>query len=78
MPSIQSNPEPVADASLDVIESTIADLVRRYARGPSLALAQSVARHCEALCTHPELRDPESYCAYRRLARHWGFLARVG
>jgi hypothetical protein len=78
MLSIQSNHGPMAGTGLAAIEAALADLVRRYAREPSLALAQSVARHCEALCGHPEVRDPETYCAYRRLARHWGFLARLG
>jgi len=58
------------------IEGRLADLIRAYAREGSAALAQSVVRHLEALCGHPDLRDAQRFCAYRRLAHHWRWLAR--
>ena len=38
-------------------------------------LAGAVVAHLEALCRDPELRDPDQFCAYRRLARHWRWLS---
>lgn len=57
------------------IEGRLASLIRRYAHNPSGPLAQGVVRHIEALCHHPNLRDPVLFCAYRRLARHWRWIA---
>jgi hypothetical protein len=57
------------------LEVRLGDLIRRYVRGRSAELAQSVVGHIEALIQHPEVRDPALFCAYRRLATHWRWLA---
>jgi hypothetical protein len=31
--------------------------------------------HLDALCQDPDLRDPDLFCAYRRLVRHWRWLS---
>jgi len=76
------NPHARSDAidlcSMAAIESRLAELIRRSARGCPPELAQTVLRHIEALCRHPELRDPDQFCAYRRLARHWRWIAARG
>ena len=59
----------------EALEGRLGDLIRRYVGSRSAELAQSVVRHVEALCCHPELRDPALFCAYRQLATHWRWLA---
>lgn len=50
-------------------------LIRRYQREGSPGLARLVVLYLEALCEDPELRDADLFCAYRRLLRHWRWLA---
>lgn len=57
------------------LEYRLGDLIRRYVRGRSAVLAHSVVNHIEALIRHPQVRDPTLFCAYRRLATHWRWLA---
>lgn len=59
----------------EALERRLGDLIRRYAHGRSAELARSVTRHLEALIRHPQVRDPALFCAYRRLATHWRWLA---
>jgi len=56
----------------------LADLIHQYVREHSVALAETILCHIEALCLHPDdCREAEQLCAYRRLARHWRCLADV-
>ena len=57
------------------LEYRLGDLIRHYVRGRSAVLAHSVVSHIEALIRHPQVRDPALFCAYRRLATHWRWLA---
>jgi hypothetical protein len=59
----------------EALKGRLRDLIRAYVRARSAGLAQSVVSHIEALYRHPELRDPALFCAYRRLAIHWRWLA---
>ncbi len=81
-PTAETDPNVRSDASdpssMTAIEARLAELIRRSARGCPPDLAETVLRHIEALCQHPELRDPAQFCAYRRLARHWRWLAAHG
>lgn len=73
--------EPFADPALSTIpsgdlEHRLGDLIRRYVHQRSQELAQSVVRHLDALCLHPDYDgDSAQRCAYRRLARHWRWLS---
>lgn len=59
------------------LELQLGELIRRYVRHRSAALAERVVQLAEALYLHPDLGpDPARFCAYRRLARHWRWLAR--
>ncbi len=78
MPVLSPIPDQSPDLSLlepEALEGRLRDLIRGYVRTRSAGLAQSVVRHIEALCSHPDLRDPTLFCAYRRLATHWRWLA---
>lgn len=78
MTALPQTPDSSADLSLlapETLEGRLRDLIRGYVRARSAELAQSVVGHIEALCRHPELRDPALFCAYRRLATHWRWLA---
>lgn len=78
MTASSQTPDSSADLSLlapEALEGRLRDLIRGYVRARSAELAQSVVSHIEALCRHPELRDPALFCAYRRLATHWRWLA---
>lgn len=56
----------------------LADLIHQYVRERSVALAETILCHIEALCLHPaDCREPDQLCAYRRLACHWRCLAEV-
>jgi hypothetical protein len=58
------------------IERHLADLIRRYVRDGTAELAHRVVESIETLYRHPDLGgDAERFCAYRRLARHWRWLA---
>jgi hypothetical protein len=58
------------------IERHLADLIRRYAHDGTAELAHRVVESIETLYRHPDLGcDAERFCAYRRLARHWRWLA---
>jgi hypothetical protein len=58
------------------LELHLGELIRRYVRHRSAHLAERVVEYIEALYMHPDLGpDPERFCAYRRLARHWRWLA---
>lgn len=59
----------------DALRVRLGLLISRYLRGGSAELAGAVVAHLEALCRDPELRDPDQFCAYRRLARHWRWLS---
>lgn len=59
----------------DAIRGRVGVLIRRYLREGSPGLARSVVAHLEVLCEDPELRDADLFCAYRRLVRHWRWLA---
>lgn len=68
-------PELYALAS-QTLEHRLAGLIRRYVQRRSQGLAQAVVRHLDALCLHPDYDgDPAQRCAYRRLVRHWRWLA---
>ena len=56
------------------IEVRLGELIRRYAHEGTRGLGEAVVAHIEALCQHPDLRDPALFCAYRQLARHWRWL----
>jgi hypothetical protein len=58
-----------------VLEGRLRDLIRAYVARRSAALAEAVVAHLEALCVHVDTRDPGLFCAYRRLLRHWRWLA---
>lgn len=58
------------------LELHLGELIRRYVRHRSADLAERVVESIEALYLHPDLGpDTERFCAYRRLARHWRWLA---
>ena len=58
------------------LEHHVGQLIRRYVTHRSTELAERVVLSIEALYQHPELApDAERFCAYRRLARHWRWLA---
>lgn len=58
------------------LRGRLATLIRQYAHQRSVELAETILCHIEALCLHPaDCRDAEQLCAYRRLARHWRWLA---
>ena len=58
------------------LELHLGELIRRYVRHRSADLAERVVDYIEALYLHPDLgSDAERFCAYRRLARHWRWLA---
>jgi hypothetical protein len=58
------------------LELHLGELIRRYVRHRSADLAERVVESIEALYLHPDLRqDAERFCAYRRLRRHWRWLA---
>ena len=58
------------------LELHLGELIRRYVRHRSADLAERVVESIEALYLHPDLgSDAELFCAYRRLARHWRWLA---
>jgi hypothetical protein len=58
------------------LELHLGELIRRYVRHRSADLAERVVESIEALYLHPDLGpDAERFCAYRRLARHWRWLA---
>jgi len=60
---------------LDTIRRRLGLLISRYLREGSRELAQSIVAHLEVLCQDPDLRDPDLFCAYRRLVRHWRWLS---
>lgn len=53
-------------------------LIRRYVAARSAELADTIARHLQALYLHPTLRDAPEQEAYRAAARHWRLLAAAG
>lgn len=58
------------------LEQHLGQLVRAYVRHRSCELADRVVQLIETLYRHPELPpDHDRFCAYRRLARHWRWLA---
>jgi hypothetical protein len=58
------------------LELHLGELIRHYVRHRSSDLAERVVQSIEALYQHPDLgADPDRFCAYRRLARHWRWLA---
>ncbi len=58
------------------LELHLGELIRRYVRHRSADLAERVVESIEALYLHPDLgHDAERFCAYRRLGRHWRWLA---
>jgi len=60
----------------EALERRIANLIRHYLRTRSPAIAQSVVRHIEQLCSHPGFEgDARARCAYLRLRTHWRWLA---
>ena len=62
-----------------VLERRLGELIRRYVRHRSANLARSIVLHIETLCRHPDFDgDPHQRCIYRRLARHWDWLAHAG
>jgi hypothetical protein len=73
--------QPIEDTELsrlnpEDLEIHLGELIRRYVRHRSSDLAERVVRSIEALYQHPDLgADPDRFCAYRRLARHWRWLA---
>lgn len=76
MPYSASLDRAVPAAPISILEHEIGDLIRGYVRGRTDRSAQLVVRQLEALCAHPEVcRDAERFCAYRRLMRHWRWLA---
>ena len=56
------------------IEVRLGELIRRYAHEGTRGLGEAVVAHIEALCQHPDMRDPALFCAYRQLAHHWRWL----
>jgi hypothetical protein len=62
----------------EAVRQRLGNLIRHYARTRSPAIARSVVRHIDALCSHPELEcDATERCAYLRLRTHWRWLAQV-
>ncbi len=65
-------------ASLDPtdLRAGLESLLQAYQSSRSLLRAWLVVHYAETLSEHPELEEPdEQRCAYRRLARHWRWLA---
>jgi hypothetical protein len=77
-PDFERVPSHVHTLPLSALEASLSRLIRRYLELPSRRLAGHVVCYCEAVCAHPELRDHRALCGYRRLARHWRWLAHAG
>lgn len=61
----------------DGIRQLLGHLIRYYARTPSRAVAGSIVRHIDQLCSHPRFDgDRSERCALLRLKAHWRWLAR--
>ena len=78
LPDIDLSPGPKRLETLppNAIEQRLGGLIRHYLRTRSPAIAQSVVRHIETLCTHPAFEgDSAQRCAYLRLRMHWRWLA---
>jgi hypothetical protein len=61
---------------LEIMQQSIASLVREYVQARSADLADKVASYSGALALHPALRDAPEQCAgFCRLSRHWRLLA---
>jgi hypothetical protein len=79
MNPIQTLPRPGCSlASLDPadLRAGLEALLQAYQSSRSLLRAWLVVHYAETLSAHPELEEPdEQRCAYRRLARHWRWLA---
>lgn len=59
-----------------VLELRLGELIRLYTRHCTSELADSVARHFEALYLHPDISsNTTQQCALRRFAAHWRWLA---
>jgi hypothetical protein len=58
------------------IERRLGRLIRQYVETGSPAIANSVVRHIDSLCAHPEFEgDSNERCTYLRLKTHWRWLA---
>jgi len=69
----QANPFTAED-----LEQRIGILIRHYLRSRSPAIALSVARHIEALCSHPGFEGGTAQrCVYLRMRAHWRWLAQI-
>ncbi len=76
--NIERSCKPVqpAGVSTDMIEQRLGKLIRHYVQTRSPAIASSVVRHIEMLCTHPGFEGGSSeLCSYLRLKTHWRWLA---
>ncbi len=69
------NPSDLTLLEPATLEGRLRDLIRGYVRQRSAELAQAVVEHLDALCLHTDFHDPSLFCAYRRLACHWRWLA---
>lgn len=59
----------------DAARQRLGLLISRYLQEGTSELARSVVAQLEALWEDPCLHDPELFCAYRRLVRHWRWLS---
>ena len=65
-------------ASLDPadLRAGLEALLQAYQSSRSMLRAWLVVHYAETLSEHPELEEPDDQrCTYRRLARHWRWLA---
>ena len=65
--------------SPEAIRLRLGHLITRYAQTRSPAIAGTIVRHIELICTHPGFDgDSEDLCSYLRLKTHWRWLANPG
>jgi hypothetical protein len=74
-PTSPKRPNPL---TVEELEQRIGSLIGHYLRSRSPAIALSVARHIEALCSHPDFEgDTAQRCVYLRMRAHWRWLAQT-
>ncbi|MCB1786829.1 MAG: ATP dependent RNA helicase [Chromatiaceae bacterium] len=74
---IPSRPAPSETRyTTEALEQRLGQLIRHYLETRSPAIANSVVRHIELLCSHPGFEGGSGVlCSYLRLKAHWRWLA---
>jgi hypothetical protein len=60
----------------ELLESRIEFLISRYRVSPTKTKANTIVRHMEALCGHPDIIETDTpYCAYQRTLKYWRMIS---